>query len=149
MDREFSGPEKAAIFLMSLGEEPAAKVMSHLDEREIQSIGNYMSTLSDLDNQALDAVRKEFYEAVDSGTGGLGFGGLEFLKSTLMKALDPVKAAEIINNITSPEDELEGGLETVRMLDSKTISNFVVSIFFKNLKIFLYFKFLCSGSILL
>jgi flagellar motor switch protein FliG len=127
MAREYTGPEKAAIFLMSLGEEPAAKVLANLDEREIQSIGNYMSALSDVDIQTMDKVRKEFHDAVESGTGGIGLGGVEFLKATLMKALDPVKAAEILNNISSPTDELEGGLETVRMLDPRTISNFLVN----------------------
>ncbi|MCH8157455.1 MAG: flagellar motor switch protein FliG, partial [Nitrospinae bacterium] len=45
MARIFTGPEKASILLMSLGEEMASKVMSNLDEREIQSLGNYMSTI--------------------------------------------------------------------------------------------------------
>jgi flagellar motor switch protein FliG len=126
MAKEFSGPEKAAIFLMSLGEEAAAKVLANFDENEIKYIGNYMSSMSEIEVEAMDEVRKEFYEKINSGTGGLGFGGLEFLKATLMKALDPVKAAEIINNLASSTDDLEGGLETVRMLDAKTISNFVV-----------------------
>jgi flagellar motor switch protein FliG len=126
MARDYTGPEKAAIFLMSLGEEPAAKVLANLDEREIQNIGNNMASLQDVDTQTMDTVRKEFHEAVESGTGVFGLGGVEFLKSTLMKALDPVKAAEILNNITSPTDALEGGLETVRMLEPRTISNFLV-----------------------
>ncbi|HJO00850.1 MAG TPA: flagellar motor switch protein FliG, partial [Nitrospinaceae bacterium] len=42
---KLTGPEKAAILLMSMGEESAAKVMANLDEREIQTVGNYMSSL--------------------------------------------------------------------------------------------------------
>jgi flagellar motor switch protein FliG len=125
MAKEFTGPEKAAIFLISLGEDVAAKILANLDEREIQSIGNNMSSLSDVDVQSMDNVRKEFHEAVLTGTGGIGLGGMEFLKATLLKALDPDKAAEILNNISSQTDEMGSGLETVRMLDPKTISNFV------------------------
>lgn len=124
---DYSGPEKAAIFLMSLGEEYAAKIFEFMDEREIQTLGNHMSALGDVDVQTMEAVRKSFHETVASGTGGLGIAGMEFLKSTLMKAMDPVKASEILNNISTPDDDLEGGLETVRMLDPKTISNFLVS----------------------
>ena len=127
MAKEYSGPEKAAIFLMSLGEEAAAKILENFDENEIKYIGNYISSLPEVEPGAMDEVRKEFHEKIKAGTGGLGIGGLEFLKATLMKALDPVKAAEILQNITSDIGELEGGLETVRMLDAKTISNFVVN----------------------
>ena len=38
---KLTGPEKAAILLMSMGEESAAKVMANLDEREIQTVGNF------------------------------------------------------------------------------------------------------------
>ena len=127
MDNEFSGPEKASILLMSLGEEAAAKVLALMDEREIQMLGNYMSSLPEIDIASMDKVRKEFYDAVKSGAGGFSIGGLEFLKSTLMKALDPVKAAEILNNISAPEGTMEGGLETVKMLDPRTIANFLTN----------------------
>jgi len=39
-EKKYTGPEKAAIFLMSLGEEGAAKILAEMEDREIQSIGN-------------------------------------------------------------------------------------------------------------
>ncbi len=127
MDKKFTGPEKAAILLMSMGEETAASVLANLDEREIRQLGNYMASLRDVDIPIMDAITKEFYDAVDTGTGGLGIGGMDFLRSTLMKAMDPAKAAEILNNITSPGEELGGGLETVRMLEPRAIASFLVN----------------------
>ena len=58
------GPEKAAILLMSIGEENATNVMANMDEREIQTIGNYMSALGDIDQETMDQVTKEFYKEV-------------------------------------------------------------------------------------
>lgn len=127
MVSKYSGPEKAAILLMSLGEDAAGAVMAKLDDREIQSIGNYMSSLGDVDLGSMDSINKEFYDMVESGTGGLGIAGMDFLKSTLMKALDPAKATEILNNITTPGDEMGGGLETVRMLEPKIIASFLAN----------------------
>ena len=112
---------------MTLGEEVAAQVLANLDEREIQSIGNYMSALGDVDMSVMDTINKEFYEMVESGTGGLGIAGMDFLKTALMQALDPAKATEILNNITTPGEEMGGGLETVRMLDPKVISSFIIN----------------------
>jgi flagellar motor switch protein FliG len=127
MAGKLTGPEKAAVLLMTLGEETAAQVLANLDEREIQNIGNYMSALGDVDMSVMDMINKEFYEMVESGTGGLGIAGMDFLKTALMQALDPAKATEILNNITTPGEEMGGGLETVRMLDPKVISSFIVN----------------------
>ena len=54
-------------------------------------------------------------------------GGRDFLKNALMQAMDPAQAMDILNNITTPGEELGGGLETVRMLEPKVISSFLVS----------------------
>ncbi len=127
MAKNYTGPEKAAILLMSLGEEHAAAVLANMDEREIQAIGNYMSSLGDVDVPSMDSITKEFYHSVEAGTGGLGIAGMDFLKMALMKALDPAKATEILNNITTPGEEMGGGLETVRMLEPKTIATFLTN----------------------
>ena len=64
MAKKIPGPEKAAILLMSIGEENATNVMANMDEREIQTIGNYMSALGDIDQETMDQVTKEFYKEV-------------------------------------------------------------------------------------
>ena len=129
MAKEFSGPEKAAVLLMSLGEEAASKVLSHMDEREIQNIGNYMASLGEVDAKEMDNINKEFFDMVSFGMGGLGVSGVDFLRNTLSKALDPEKAEEIINNITLPGDEmtLGGGIDTVRSLEPQVISSFLIN----------------------
>ena len=129
MAKEFSGPEKAAVLLMSLGEDAASKVLSHMDEREIQNIGNYMASLGEVDAKEMDNINKEFFDMVSFGMGGLGVSGVDFLRNTLSKALDPEKAEEIINNITLPGDEmtLGGGIDTVRSLEPQVISSFLIN----------------------
>lgn len=110
---------------MSLGEEGASKILAEMQEREIQSIGNYMSAMGDVELSTVDEVSREFYNNMATGVGGLGISGLDFLKTTLMRALDPAKATEILNNITTPGEDLGGGLDTVRMLDPKVVANFL------------------------
>ena len=110
---------------MSLGEEGAAKILAEMQEREIQSIGNYMSAMGDVELSTVDEVSREFHSNMAAGGGGLGISGLDFLKTTLMRALDPAKATEILNNITTPGEDLGGGLDTVRMLDPKVVANFL------------------------
>jgi flagellar motor switch protein FliG len=125
MSRIFLGAEKAAILLMNLGEEKAAQVMENMDEREIQTIGNYMSSLGNVDMKVMDSVNKDFYNLIESGPSGLGKAGTDFLKSALHQALEPAKATKILDNITSPGEEIGGGLEKIRLLEPKVIADFI------------------------
>jgi flagellar motor switch protein FliG len=125
MSRKFLGAEKAAILLMNLGEEKAAQVMENMDEREIQTIGNHMSSLGNVDMKVMDSVNKDFYNLIESGASGVGKAGTDFLKSTLHKVLEPIKATKILDNITLPDEEIGGGLEKIRLLEPKVIASFI------------------------
>ena len=125
--KNLSGPEKAAILLMSIGEDNAGNVMANMEEREIQAIGNYMSALGDVDQETMDQVTKDFYMATRTGIGGIGIAGADFLKAALRKAMEPGKAKDILNNISTPGEDLSGGLETLRMLEPKNIAAFLMN----------------------
>ena len=126
--QKLTGPEKAAIFLMSTGEEKAAKIMAEMEEREIQSMGNYISAVGDVETADVDQVTREFFTNITSGIGGgLGVSGLDFLKATLMRALPHEKAQEILSNVTTPGEDLGGGLDTIRMLEPKLVAQFLAN----------------------
>lgn len=122
---KLTGPEKAAVLLISLGEDIAAAIIAKLDEKEIQSLGNYMTYLGNVDSDTMDHVSQEFYEDLMTGKAGLTVAGKDFIKNALMKGMDPLRVAEIMDNIAAPGEELGGGLDTLRLLDPKTIVNFL------------------------
>ena len=122
---KLTGPEKAAVLLISLGEEIAAHIITKLDEKEVQSLGNYMTYLGNVDSDTMDEVSAEFCEDLMTGKAGLTVAGKDFIKNALMKGMDPLKVAEIMDNIAAPGEELGGGLDTLRLLDPKTIVNFL------------------------
>ena len=125
MHRKILGPEKAAILLIDLGKEKAAQVLAKMDEREVETLSNYMSTLNNLDMKLMDSVNKDFYFLLKSETTGLGRAGGNFFKSALYQAKGSTKANDILKNITSPEKKFGSGLETVRRLDPQVIAGFI------------------------
>ena len=48
---KLTGPKKAAILLLALGEEGAAEVMKNLEEAEIQQVGYYMTRFNDISSE--------------------------------------------------------------------------------------------------
>ena len=127
MTKNYTRPEKAVIFLMTLDEGTVGQVLDSLEEREIQRVANYMTKLEDVDTQVMDMVSKEFYDLINLGDRGLGEGELDTLKTILIQEINSFKPNEKINNITGFKEELGGGLETVRGLDPKSISSLITN----------------------
>jgi flagellar motor switch protein FliG len=110
--REFSGPEKSAILLLSLGEDIAPLLFKHLTDQEIQRISNYMSYIRNVEPETVNVIIEEFADMAGS-INGMVAGGKEYVRKLLIKSLDPEKAEWIINNLSIPT--LETGLEALRL----------------------------------
>jgi flagellar motor switch protein FliG len=122
--RELTGAEKVSVLLLALGEEVAPLLLQKMSEPEIQRVSNYMSHMRDVDTETVEQVLDEFFTMANSLEGMLS-GGTDHVKKLLLKALDPGKAAWIINNLSMPT--METGLEALRGLDPKTIARFLHS----------------------
>jgi len=122
-----SGPEKAAVLMISLGEEIASKVLANMDDKEIHQVVNYMSQIDDITPAQIETVTKDFFNAMEAGEGGLLAGGKDYLRKMLGKTMDVKKVDDIMNKIMAPtaSEELSGGLDAIQNLDTKTISGFL------------------------
>ena len=121
---KMTGPKKAAILLLALGEDAAADVMKNLEEAEIQQVGYYMSRFSDVSPEELDIVLEEFYRnsvMVDEGVSISS--SPDFVKNALTKALGADRAKELSDNLRAGEDE--AGLEALRYAEPIMISNYI------------------------
>lgn len=92
-----SGTQKAAMLLLQLGRERAAKVMSQLDTAEIEELTAEIMRLERVDQTVADEVVEEFYSASMIGP-GVG-GGLGFATQLLEGALGRDEAAGMIERL--------------------------------------------------
>lgn len=119
---KLSGAEKAAIFLVSLGEDLASQVIQHLETDEIKKIGALMPGLKNVPSEVVDQVTQEIYNKSQSGAVAIK-GSEEYLKNLITKALDPTRAAEIIEELSNPEGRT--GIDTLKWLDPESIANYL------------------------
>ena len=124
--KEYSGPEKAALVIMSLGAGEAAKIMKNLDEKEIQLIANYMSSLDSVDMHTMNRITQEFYHEIQVNEGRPRVDGKQFLQKTMLRAFGSKKTDRILENINFQPEELGGGLEMVRKMEPKTIAAYLL-----------------------
>jgi len=121
---KMTGPKKAAILLLALGEDGAADVMKNLEEAEIQQVGYYMSRFTDVSPEELDIVLEEFYRKSVMADEGVNISSSpDFVKNALTKALGADRAKELSENLGAGEEE--AGLEALRYAEPIMISNYI------------------------
>ena len=121
---KMTGPKKAAILLLALGEDGAADVMKNLEEAEIQQVGYYMSRFTDVSSEELDIVLEEFYRNSVMADDGVNISSSpDFVKNALTKALGADRAKELSDNLGAGEEE--AGLEALRYAEPIMIANYI------------------------
>ena len=121
---KMTGPKKAAILLLALGEDAAADVMKNLEEAEIQQVGYYMSRFTDVSPEELDIVLEEFYRNSVMADEGVNISSSpDFVKNALTKALGADRAKELSDNLRAGEEE--AGLEALRYAEPIMIANYI------------------------
>lgn len=98
--RALSGPEKAAIFLLALGEDYTAKIFEHMDDEEIMEISQTMASLGKVSANVVERLFIDFAEQMTS-TNAL-VGTLDSTERLLIKVLGKDKVGQIMEEIRGP-----------------------------------------------
>jgi len=116
------GAERAAILLMSLGEQEAAEVLKLMGPKEVQKIGQVMATLQNVSKQQVGAVLDDFISVVDEQT-ALGIGSEEYIKNMLVQALGEDKASGMIDRVLMGRSSK--GLEALKWMDPRAVAEII------------------------
>ena len=95
-----SGPDKAAIMMLALGDEHTKDLWTRLDEEEIKEISQAMSNLGSVSSDVMESLFVEFASKISS-TGNI-VGTYEATERLLMKALSGDKVEGIMEEIRGP-----------------------------------------------
>ncbi len=98
--RSVTGTQKAAMLMLSLGEDHAMRIFGMLDEDEIKELSQSMANLGSVDADMVERLFVEFTEKI-SATGSL-HGTLESTQRLLAKALPSEQVESILEEIRGP-----------------------------------------------
>ncbi|HEY8422704.1 MAG TPA: flagellar motor switch protein FliG [Thermoclostridium sp.] len=122
--REYSGREKAAMLLITLGPELSSKIFKHLKEDEIEQLTLEIANIRSVSPQDREKILEEFYQ-ICLAQEYIAEGGIGYAKDVLEKALGTEKAMEIINKLTVSLQVRP--FDFVRKADPSQILNFIQS----------------------
>ena len=113
-----NGTERAAILLLTLGEQEAAQILKHMSAKEVQRVGLAMAKVKNVSRVEVEKVVSEFTTNVEAQT-SVGVGADEFLRKALVNALGEDKASAIIDRISIGRSTK--GLEALKWLDARAV----------------------------
>ncbi|MCW8826399.1 MAG: flagellar motor switch protein FliG [Gammaproteobacteria bacterium] len=120
--KKLSGPQRAAILMMSLGDDGASKIMKNLEPKEVQSVGEAMASLNNVNRDEVSIVVSDFAQTLGTQT-SLGSSSEEYLRTVLKKALGEDKAENLIDRILLGRSSR--GLEAMKWMEPRAIADFL------------------------
>jgi flagellar motor switch protein FliG len=117
--KQFQGVDRAAIFLLSLGEDAAASILRHLGPREVQKVGVAMANMRNVSKLEVAKVMREFLDEVEDRT-ALGVGSDEYVRKMLVEALGEGRAEGLIDRILLGRNSK--GLEALKWMDARAVA---------------------------
>ncbi|SEM27631.1 flagellar motor switch protein FliG [Luteibacter sp. UNCMF331Sha3.1] len=117
-----TGAQRAAILLLTLGEEDAASILKHLGARDVQAVGTAMAALKNVTKEQVDVVLTRLQEDVGQHT-SIGVGTEDYIRRILVNALGENKAGGLIDRILLGRSSK--GLESLKWMESRAIAEMI------------------------
>ncbi|MET0935869.1 MAG: flagellar motor switch protein FliG [Luteibacter sp.] len=117
-----TGAQRAAILLLTLGEEDAASILKHLGARDVQAVGTAMAALKNVSKEQVEQVLTRLQEDVGQHT-SIGVGTEEYIRRILVNALGENKAGGLIDRILLGRSSK--GLESLKWMESRAIAEMI------------------------
>src|ERR1700692_155018 len=97
---ELAGTQRAAILLMSLGEQDAANVLKQLDARDVQRLGIAMSELKEVSREQVTSVLDRFTGVAD-GKANIASGSPDYVRRVLTQTVGKQKADLLLDRVSA------------------------------------------------
>lgn len=120
----FTGSEKAAIVLLSIGPAASAQILKQMTEEEVDLISSAIARLHSVRPQQTEAILSEFQEAVATQTIHIQ-GGLERTRQILIEAFGHEYATRLLDRVAKSLDQDAVDFSGLRRVDPQQLAKFI------------------------
>src|SRR3982074_2194717 len=119
---ELAGTQRAAILLMSLGEQDAANVLKQLDAREVQKLGIAMAELKEVSREQMSSVLEKFIGIADAKANIAG-GSQDYVRRVLTQAVGKQKTDMLLDRVAT--GQAGQGIESLKWMEAKAVAQII------------------------
>jgi flagellar motor switch protein FliG len=119
---ELAGTQRAAILLMSLGEQDAANLLKQLDAREVQKLGIAMAGLKEVSREQMSSVLDKFIGIAD-GKANIAGGSQDYVRRVLTQAVGKHKTDMLLDRVSN--GQTGQGIEALKWMEAKAVAQII------------------------
>lgn len=119
---KMSGAQKAALILLSLGEEATAQILKSLTTEEIKQLGIQMSMVQGIKREVSEELLQEFLNRFFE-EGDILTSGDTFIRGLLPTVLGKDQASDILSTIEQEQEKIP--FKYVKEIDARVLANFI------------------------
>ena len=122
MQSRMNGTDRAAVLLLTLGEESAADVLKHMGPMVVQKVGSAMAAMTNVPREQVMQVLEDFSSHVEEQT-ALGVGSEDYIRTVMVEALGEDKAKGLMDRILLGGNTK--GLEALKWMDARSVAELI------------------------
>jgi len=119
-----TGLRKAAILMVTLGEDAASEIYKYLPQAEVEQITQEITTISYVEPEAGLAVLEEFDRLILTGD-YITQAGMEYANKVLVKAFGKEGASELLRQVSQAAEMRDAKLDSLRKADPQQLAKFI------------------------
>ena len=123
-EQTLSGPQKAAILLVMMGDEASADILKHLAEDEIQLVTHEVARTKKVPPGMAEAILEEFYQ-LTSAREYMVRGGVQYAENMLIKAFGPETARKLMEQLQKALGQDLATFDTLQRADPQQLAKFL------------------------
>ncbi|MBK9795196.1 MAG: flagellar motor switch protein FliG [Geothrix sp.] len=120
---KLTGMQKAAVLMVTLGDETASNIFKYLEEDEIQTISREIAITKHVQPEVAEEVMEEFHTMTQARS-YISQGGIEYAKKLLIKSVGPEVARKIIDRLVKAL-ESSAGFTSLERANPQQLSKFI------------------------
>src|ERR1700704_5829175 len=119
---ELDGTQRAAILLMSLGEQDAASLLKQLDAKDVQRLGMAMAELKEVSRDQMTSVLDKFIGIVDAKS-DIASGSQDYVRRVLTQAVGKQKTDMLLDRVMT--GQTGQGIEALKWMEAKAVAQII------------------------
>src|SRR3979490_2999712 len=119
---ELDGTQRAAILLMSLGEQAGASLLKQLDAKDVQRLGMAMAELKEVSRDQMTSVLDKFIGIVDAKA-DIASGSQDYVRRVLTQAVGKQKTELLLDRVST--GQAGQGIEALKWMEAKAVAQII------------------------
>jgi len=122
----YTGLKKAAILLVTLGEEASSKILKTFSEDEVHILGREVARLQHVSTESSEKILEEFYQMSVAHDYVLK-GGVEYARNMLINAFGPEQARSLLDRLMKTIGSDAANFDALQKADPQQLAKFIHS----------------------